>query len=75
MIIEHESHDRIIYSNATMEDFERAVRTCRFLTVMQTWLERKVEGECINIYWKASQEQDELLVSYNTVEKELTVIY
>lgn len=75
MIIEHEKDGTIIYSNATMEDFERAARSCRMLAIMHTRLERVVEGDCINIYWKATGETDELLVSYNVVEQELTVIY
>lgn len=75
MIIEHEAADHIIYSNATRFDFERAVKACQTLGVLHTWLERVVEGECINLYWKASGQPDELLLSYNTVEQELTEIY
>lgn len=75
MIIEFESNDRIIYSSASRLDFERAVETCQMFNIMHTWIERVVEGECLNIYWKASGQPDELLISYNTVEQELTVIY
>lgn len=76
MIIEHEGIDHTIYSEATAQDFERAVADCYVLSSFGTTLERVETKENLELYWVFHDELGEhkcQVVSYSKVEQELTI--
>lgn len=76
MIIEFEGDDHIIYSNATREDFERAVHDAQFLKSFGTYLERIETKDHLELYWVSKDEfgtHSALMVKLNKIEQELTI--
>lgn len=75
MIIAEAKEKSMVYTEATKQDFERVVRIECILKDSKVHLERRVEGRFFNIYRKDKVKGDKLLISYDTLEKEITVNY
>lgn len=76
MIIEIEANDHIIYSEATIADFERAVADCQILKSFGTSLERMETKGILEVHWVSHDDLGThkcLVVSFNKVELELTI--
>lgn len=76
MIIEQEAQDYIIYSDATREDFDNAVRDCQHLKSFGTYLERIENNRFMLLHWchhDSNGTHKELMVKLDKFEQELTI--